>query len=48
MMFEKTITAAIDELCVGEPENRFDAWCKNIFLPFIGFIILMSGFFHLH
>ena len=42
MMFEKTITAAINELCEGEPENRFDAWCRKRLYPALAVMNLME------
>jgi len=28
-MLKDALSSSIDELCVGQPENRFDAWCKK-------------------
>ena len=32
-MIKDALTASIDELCAGQPENRFDAWCKKKLYP---------------
>ena len=43
MMFEKALTAAIDELCEGvEPEIRFDGWCRKRLYPALAVMNLME------
>ena len=41
-MIKETLSSSIDKLCVGQPENRFDAWCKKKLYPALAVMNLME------
>jgi len=41
-MIKDALTASIDELCAGQSENRFDAWCKKKLYPALAVMNLME------
>ena len=41
-MLKDALTASIDELCAGQSEKRFDAWCKKKLYPALAVMNLME------
>ena len=41
-MLKDALSSSIDELCVGQPENRFDAWRKKNLYPALAVMNLME------
>ena len=41
-MIKEALSSSINELCAGQSENRFDAWCKKKLYPALAVMNLME------